>query len=332
MNNAYISGIGYYVPENIVTNHDLANIIDTSNEWIIERTGIKERRHINQKNIGPSDLAIPAVENALSDSNLSVNDIDLIVFATSTPDYYCPGSGCLLQEKMGFPKIGALDIRMQCSGFIYALSIAEQYIKSGTYQNVLVVGSEVQSTALDLSNNGRDTAVIFADGAGAAVLSATDKDQGILSMKLRSEGKFAKELWVESPASSNGFPRITKGDLDEGKQFLKMNGQTVFKLAVKYFPEVILESLDSINMSIENIDLLIPHQANIRIIQMVQKKLGLSNDKVFSNIEKYGNTTAASIPIAICEAKEQGKINKGDIVALAAFGSGFAWGSTIIKW
>ena len=210
MYNAYISGMGYYVPENVVTNHDLAKIIDTSNEWIIERTGIKERRHINQVNIGPSDLAIPAVENALSNANLSVNDIDLIVFATSTPDYYAPGSGCLLQEKMGFPKIGALDIRMQCSGFIYGLSIAEQYIKSGTYKNVLVVGSEVQSTALDLSKNGRDTAVIFADGAGAAVLSSTNDNQGILSMKLRSEGKFAKELWVESPASSNGFPRITK--------------------------------------------------------------------------------------------------------------------------
>tara|TARA_Y100001970_G_C14246889_1_gene868963 strand:- start:659 stop:1657 length:999 start_codon:yes stop_codon:yes gene_type:complete len=332
MYNAYISGIGYYVPDNIVTNDDLAKIIDTTNDWIVERTGIKERRHINQNNIGPSDLAIPAVENALSSAKLSVNDIDLIIFATSTPDYYAPGSGCLLQEKMGFPKIGALDIRMQCSGFIYGLSIAEQYIKSGTYENILVVGSEVQSTALDLSDNGRDTAVIFADGAGAAILSSTDENQGILSMKLRSEGKFAKELWVESPSSSNGFPRMTKNDLDKGKHFLKMNGQTVFKLAVKYFPEIILESLDSINMSIENIDLLIPHQANIRIIQMVQKKLGLNDDRVFSNIEKYGNTTAASIPIAICEAYDQGKIKKGDIVALAAFGSGFAWGSTIIKW
>ncbi len=332
MINAYISGIGYYVPENIVKNSELSMKIATSDKWIVERTGIKERRHINRSGIGPSDLAIPAVQSALNNANLSTKDIDFIIFATSTPDYYAPGSGCLLQEKMNFSTIGALDIRMQCSGFIYALSIAEQYIKSGTYKNILVVGAEVQSTALNLTDEGRDTAVIFADGAGAAVLSATQKENGILATKLRSEGKYAKELWVESPSSSKGFPRIDKDDLDSGKQFLKMNGKTVFKMAVKYFPEIILETLESINMSIDDINLLIPHQANIRIIQMVQKKLGLSNKRVFSNIDRYGNTTAASIPIALCEALDQNRIKHGDIIALAAFGSGFAWASTIIKW
>ena len=331
MPNAYIAGAGFYVPPRIVTNNELSQYIDTTDEWICERTGIKERRYV-EKGVGPSDLAIPAVKVALTNASLSIENIDFIVFATSTPDYYAPGSGCLLQEKMNFPKIGALDIRMQCSGFIYGLSIAEQYIKSGTYNNILVVGSEVQSTALDLSNKGRDTAVIFADGAGAVIVSATDKDEGILSTRLRSEGKYAKELWVESPSSSKGFPRISTDDLNHGKQFLKMNGQIVFKMAVKYFPEIILECLNSLNMNVEDIDLLIPHQANIRIIQMVQRKLGLKDKNVFSNIEKYGNTTAASIPIAIGEALEQNRIKKGDIVALAAFGSGFAWASTIIKW
>jgi len=305
--------------------------MDTSDEWIQERTGIKER-HYAEKGEGPSDIAIPATNQALNMAGLKVSDIDFIIFATSTPDFYAPGSGCLLQEKMGFNEIGALDIRVQCSGFIYGLSIAEQYIRTGTFNNILLVGAEVQSTAMDLTNSGRDTAIIFGDGAGAAIISSTDENKGVLSTHMHSEGKYLKELWLESPASNAGYPRINGKTLDEGKQFLKMNGKEVFRHAVTRFPEVINEALEANNLTSENIDLLIPHQANLRITKMVQKRLSLRNEQVFSNIHKYGNTTAATIPIALAEAFNEGKIKDGDLLVLAAFGSGFTWASAIIKW
>lgn len=328
--NSHIIGMGYYAPENIINNEYFASFMDTSDEWISERTGIKERRFVN-KGQGPADIAVPAVEMALKNANLQVNDIDFIIFATSTPDYYIPGSGCILQEKMNFLNIGALDIRNACSGFIFALSIADQYIKTGTYSNILVVTSEVQSTAMDLSNRGRDTSVIFADGAAATILSGTTQNKGILSTHLHSEGKFLKELWVEAP-SSKANPKLNQDILDEGKHYLKMNGKEVFKHAVKRFPEVILEGLHHNNLSSDDIDLLIPHQANVRISKMIQKKLDLEDNQVISNIHKYGNTTAASIPIALCESINNNKLNKGDILVLAAFGSGFSWGSAILKW
>jgi 3-oxoacyl-[acyl-carrier-protein] synthase-3 len=233
---------------------------------------------------------------------------------------------------MGFNEIGALDIRVQCSGFIYGLSIAEQYIRTGNFKNILLIGAEVQSTAMNLTDEGRDTAIIFGDGAGAAIISTTKEDRGILSTHMHSEGKYLKELWLESPASNAGYPRITGKELDEGKQYLKMNGKEVFRHAVTRFPEVIIEALVANNLTSENIDLLIPHQANLRITQMVQKRLGLSNDQVFSNIHKYGNTTAATIPIALAEAFNEGRINDGNLVVLAAFGAGFTWASAVIKW
>ena len=331
MPNPYISGTGFYLPPRIVKNNEISNYLDTTDEWIQERTGIKERRYV-EKGVGSSDLAILATEQALAAARLQVSDIELIIFATSTPDFYAPGAGCLLQEKMGFNEIGALDIRVQCSGFIYGLSIAEQYIKTGTFKNILLIGAEVQSTAMDLTDSGRDTAVIFGDGAGAVVISATDDDRGILSTHMHSEGKYAKELWLESPASNAGYPRISSKDLDEGKQYLKMNGKEVFRHAVTRFPEVINEALEANNLTSENIDLLIPHQANLRITQMVQKKLGLSNNQVYSNIQKYGNTTAATIPIALAEVVNEGKISEGDIVVFAAFGSGFTWASAVVRW
>jgi 3-oxoacyl-[acyl-carrier-protein] synthase-3 len=305
--------------------------MDTSDEWIQERTGIKERHYV-EKGEGPSDIAIPATKQALNAAGLKISDIDFIIFATSTPDFYAPGSGCLLQEKMGFNEIGALDIRVQCSGFIYGLSIAEQYIRTGTFKNILLIGAEVQSTAMDLTNTGRDTAIIFGDGAGAAIISATDEDRGVLSTHMHSEGKYLKELWLESPASNAGYPRINREALDEGKQFLKMNGKEVFRHAVTRFPEVINEALEANNLTSEDIDLLIPHQANLRITQMVQKRLSLRNEQVFSNIHKYGNTTAATIPIALAEAFNEGKIKDGDLLVLASFGSGFTWASAIMKW
>jgi len=328
--NSHIIGIGYYTPDNIIDNEYFTQFMDTSDQWISERTGIKQRRFVN-KGQGPADIAIPAVEMALKNANLKVNDIDFIIFATSTPDYYIPGSGCILQEKMKFQNIGALDIRNACSGFIFALSIADQYIKTGTFSKILIVTSEVQSTAMDLSNRGRDTSVIFADGAAATIISGTFNNEGILSTHLHTEGKYLKKLWVEAP-SSKANPKLTQDILDQGKHFLKMDGKEVFKHAIKRFPEVIIEGLEYNNLSTDDIDLLIPHQANVRISKIIQKKLGLADNQVISNIHKYGNTTAASIPIALCETINNNKLNKGDTLVLAAFGSGFSWGSAIIKW
>ena len=330
MVSSYIKGMGYYLPDRVIDNSYFTDFMDTSDKWIRERTGIEERRFA-APNRGPSDIAIPAVEMALKNSNLNTNDIDFIIFATSTPDYYIPGAGCLIQDKMNFNNIGSLDIRNACSGFIFALSIADQYIKAQTYKNILVIAAEVQSTAMDLSNDGRDTAIIFADGAAAAVISSTTDDKGILSTHLHSNGKYAKELWVEAP-SSKKKPRLNQDILNEGKHFLKMNGKEVFRHAVKLFPDVIMEGLRYNNLTTEDIDLLIPHQANLRISKMIQKKLQLTDNQVVSNIHKYGNTTAASVPIALCESIMDNKLKKGDILVLAAFGSGFSWGSAILKW
>ena len=330
MVSSYIKGMGYYVPDRVIDNSYFTDFMDTSDKWIRERTGIEERRFA-APNQGPSDIAIPAVEMALKNSNLNTNDIDFIIFATSTPDYYIPGAGCLIQDKMNFNNIGSLDIRNACSGFIFALSIADQYIKAQTYKNILVIAAEVQSTAMDLSNDGRDTAIIFADGAAAAVISSTTDDKGILSTHLHSNGKYAKELWVEAPSSKNK-PRLNQDILNQGKHFLKMNGKEVFRHAVKLFPDVIMEGLRYNNLTTEDIDLLIPHQANLRISKMIQKKLQLTDNQVVSNIHKYGNTTAASVPIALCESIMDNKLKKGDILVLAAFGSGFSWGSAILKW
>ena len=331
MPNPYISGTGYYLPPRVVDNNELSKYMDTTDDWIQERTGIKERRYV-ENGVGPSDLSIPAAKQALLNAGLDVEDIEFIIFATSTPDYYVPGSGCLLQDKMGFNNIGALDIRVQCSGFLYGLSIAEQYIKTGTFKNILLVGAEVQSTAMDLTDSGRDTAVIFGDGAGAAIISSTEEERGILSTHMHSEGKYLKELWLESPASNAGYPRISSKTLDDKKHFLKMNGKEVFRHAVNRFPEVIIECLEKNNMNISDIDLLIPHQANLRITQMIQKKMKLKDSQVYSNIHKYGNTTAATIPIALAEAVNEGRVKKGDIIVFASFGSGFTWSSAAIKW
>ena len=331
MPNAYIAGTGFFVPPKIVTNEELSQYMNTTDEWIRERTGILERRYV-EKGVGPSDLAIPATEQALEAAGLSVKDIDFMIFATSTPDYYIPGSGCLLQEKMGFNEIGALDIRVQCSGFIYGISIAEQYIKAGAFNNILLVGAEVQSTAMDLSDKGRETAVIFGDGAGAVIIRSTEKDRGILSTHMHTDGKYLKELWVEAPASKEGHPRILPEHLDQGKQYLKMNGREVFRHAITRFTEVIHECLAANKLKIEDIDILIPHQANLRITQMLQKKMNLTDDQVFSNIHKYGNTTAASIPIALAEVVNERRVTEGDRVIFASFGSGFTWAAAAVKW
>jgi 3-oxoacyl-[acyl-carrier-protein] synthase-3 len=330
-----ISGLGYYVPENVVTNDDLSKIMDTSDEWIQERTGIKERRHIVKGEDTTTSMGVKAAKIAIERSGLELQEIDFIVFATISPDYYFPGPGVALQHELGLKTVGALDIRNQCSGFVYALSVADQFIKTGMYKNILIVASELQSLGLDMTDRGRGVSVIFGDGAGAAVLSREENSaKGILSTHLHSEGEHAKELSLLAPGMGGRWVTdiLKDNSPDDESYFPYMNGQFVFKNAVLRFSEVINEALQANNLQVSDIDLLIPHQANLRISQFIQKKFDLADDQVFNNIQKYGNTTAASIPIALTEAWEQGKIKEGDTIVLAAFGSGFTWASAIIKW
>ena len=330
-----ITGLGHYVPENVVTNDDLSKMMDTNDAWIQERTGIKERRHI-KKGDGNSTsvMGVKASEIALKEANLTPNDIDMIVFATLSPDMYFPGGGVEVQEMMGMRTIPALDVRNQCSGFVYAMSVADQFIKTGMYKNILVIGSENHSGGLDFTTRGRSVSVIFGDGAGAAVVSRNEQDDtGILSSHLHSEGKHKDELALQGPSTEYWVPEIIEKNPQEDIPYYPyMNGQFVFKHAIVRFAEVIHEGLESNGLTVADIDMLIPHQANLRISQFIQQKLKLSDDQVFNNIQKYGNTTAASIPIALSEAHKAGKIKKGDLVVLAAFGSGFTWGSVIVRW
>ena len=321
------------MPPRKCSNEELSKFIDTSDEWIRERTGIEERRWVNDNKLSTSLMGTFAAEKAIKNANIDKNDIDFIIFATLSPDYYFPGSGVLLQRNLEIKEVGALDVRNQCSGFVYALSIADQYIKSGMYKNILVVGSEIHSGALDKTSRGRSVSVIFGDGAGAAVISASNDDSGILSTHLHSEGKFAEELAVIKPATTFWIDKIKNDDNEDGSGYSPyMNGNFVFKNAVVRFEQVIFEALNHSNLKKEDISLLITHQANLRISQYIQKRLNLSGSQVFNNIMKYGNTTAASIPIALSEAYESNLIKKGDIIVLAAFGSGFTWGSALIKW
>ncbi len=351
-----IAGIGHYVPEKVVKNDDLAKVMDTSDEWVQERTGIQERRYgIKHKETSTTMGAI-AARLAIEQAGIEPEEVDFIIFATLSPDYYFPGNGVLLQRELGITRteIGALDIRNQCSGFIYGLSIADQFVKTGVYKNVLLVGAEMHSMGLDFSTRGRNVTVIFGDGAGAAIIQPTEeKERGILTTKLHSDGTYAEKLAFLSPGSHGGYHAkkleldidfgfnhdaeygeifATQKMLDSGLFYPNMDGQFVFKLAVTKFPEVINEALTEVGLTAADIDLLIPHQANLRISQFVARRMGLNDEQVFNNIQKYGNTTAASIPIALCEAREAGKIKEGDLVCLAAFGSGFTWGSALIRW
>ena len=335
MYHSKIAGLGYYVPENIVTNDDLSKCIDTNDAWIQERTGILERRHVIRGEDTTTSMGVKAAKIAIERSGVAKEEIDFIIFATLSPDYYFPGPGVLVQRDLGLRTVGALDVRNQCSGFVYALSIADQYIKTGMYQHVLVIGSELHSTGLDMTTRGRGVSVIFGDGAGAAVLSREeDVTKGILSTHLHSEGQHAEELALIAPGMGKRWVTDILADNDPSDEsyFPYMNGQFVFKNAVVRFSEVINEGLQANNLEVSDINLLVPHQANLRISQFIQQKFRLTDDQVFNNIQKYGNTTAASIPIALTEAWEQGKIKSGDLVVLAAFGSGFTWGSVIIRW
>ena len=345
---SFIAGIGMYVPEHVVTNDDLTRYMDTSDEWIQERTGIKERRYAHRTDETTTTMAVEASKIAIERAGITTSDIDFIVFATLSPDYYFPGCGVLIQRAMGMKEIGALDVRNQCSGFIYALSVADQFVKTGMYKNVLVVGSEKHSFGLDMSTRERNVSVIFGDGAGAVVLqSKEDSNRGILSTHLHSDGSEAEILAMYNPGTHANHWKEGLADFDEAEVaqmfmshqmidkaqlFPYMDGQAVFKKAVVKFPEVIMEALNQNGFSPSDLKLMIPHQANLRISQFVQHKLKLRDDQVYNNIQRYGNTTAASVPIALCEAWQEGRIEKGDLVCLAAFGSGFTWASALMKW
>ncbi|MDC6406681.1 MULTISPECIES: 3-oxoacyl-ACP synthase III family protein [Maribacter] len=335
MYNSKITGLGYYVPDNVVTNDDLSKIMDTNDAWIQERTGIKERRHVIKGEDTTTTMGVKAAKIAIERAGIDKDEIDFIVFATLSPDYYFPGPGVLVQRDLGIKTVGALDVRNQCSGFVYAISVADQYIKTGMYKNILVIGSELHSHGLDMTTRGRAVSVIFGDGAGAAVLSrAEGQDQGVLSTHLHSEGQHAEELSLIAPGMGKRWVSdiIADNDPNDESYFPYMNGQFVFKNAVVRFSEVIMEGLKKNGLQPTDINLLVPHQANLRISQFIQNKFGLTDDQVFNNIMRYGNTTAASIPIALTEAWEAGKVKSGDLVVLAAFGSGFTWGSIIIRW
>ena len=332
LRHSYIAGVGHYVPSRVVKNAELEPMMNTSDAWIQERTGIQERRWFEEGKDTTANMGANASRMALEMAGVAANDVQLIVFATLSPDYFFPGSGVLLQRELGMTNnCPALDVRNQCSGFIYALSVADQFIRTGMYDTVLVVGSEIHSSGLDKSPEGRGVAVIFGDGAGAVLLRpSTQEGQGILSTHLHAQGEYAEELIVREP-SSNRENRIEYIMDNKSELYPYMNGQNVFKHAVVRFPQVIKEALDQNGFEAKDIDMLVPHQANLRITQFVQQKMGLSDDKVFSNIQRYGNTTAASVPIALSEAVQEGKIKRGDLVCLAAFGSGFTWASALLK-
>jgi len=344
-----IAGVGMYAPANVFTNEDLKKYMDTSDEWIQERTGIKERRYAHRTEETTTTMAVEAAKIAIERAGTTAQDIDFIIFATLSPDYYFPGCGVLVQRAMKMKEIGALDIRNQCSGFVYALSVADQFIKTGMYKNILVIGSEKHSFGLDFTTRGRNISVIFGDGAGAVVLQpTTDIGKGILSTHLHSDGNSAEILAMYNPGTHANYwmeDKVANFDdaeigqmfmshamIDDAQNFPNMDGPSVFKKAVVKFPEVIVESLTANGLATKDINLLIPHQANLRIAQFVQQKLQLTDEQVYNNIQHYGNTTAASVPIALCEAWEKGKIKEGDLVCLAAFGSGFTWASALIRW
>lgn len=321
---------GFHVPDRVVTNRDLEGWMDTSDEWIRKRSGIVERRWVDGE--AGSDLAAEATRNALERAGMEADEIDCIVLATLSPDHFFPGTGVFLQRELGLTDIPCLDVRNQCTGFLYGLSVADAWIRTGQYRRVLLVGTEVHSTGLDVSTEGRDTAVLFGDGAGVAILGPTEENgRGVLSVKVHADGRHAEKLWTEAPASAYD-PFVAPEYIEDGLTRPTMEGREVFKHAVRRMPEAVHEVLGDAGHELGDLDMVVPHQANLRISQAVQKSLGLPDDRVYNNIQRYGNTTAASIPIALHEAVEEGRVEDGDLVCLTAFGSGFTWGGALLRW
>lgn len=335
--NSRIAGVGAYVPPKALTNHDLESMMDTSDEWIVQRTGIKQR-HWVENNVGTSDLALEASKEAIADAGLKKEDIDMIIFATLSPDHDFPGSACFLQDKLGLPGIPALDIRQQCSGFLYGLSIADKFIRSGSNKHILLVGAEIHSKGLDRTPRGRAVSVLFGDGAGAVVVSPAEvkdpkKDAHIMTTHLHADGAFAKELWLPGPGNAFDSPdRFNQAMLDEGLHYPQMNGKTVFVHAVKRMAETLVHSCKVAGVTLEDVDLFLFHQANLRINDKVGEVLNIPADKVFNTIQNYGNTTAATIPLGMRDAVKAGKLKPGMLVASAAFGSGFTWASGVWRY
>ena len=328
---SYIKGLGMYLPETVVTNDDLAKRFETSDEWIQQRTGIKERR-VAEEGVSCSDLAAKAATAAIEDAGLTPEDIDCILFASLSPDHHFPGSGCYVQEKIGCRGVAAMDIRNQCTGFLYGLATADAYVKAGLFKNVLVIGAEVHSSALNYTTEGRDVAVLFGDGAGAAVISASpDEDQGFLHFDLHADGKYARALYLDIWDISKK-PYIADGTMPDETRWPQMDGKTVFKHAVTQMVRSAHTSLEACGKSLDDLKLLIPHQANLRINEFVAAKLELGPDRVHNNIDRYGNTTAATLPICFLEALKEGKARRGDLVMFVAFGSGFTWGSALMRY
>ena len=330
MPNSAIIGTGYFVPERVVTNEELTQYMDTSDEWIRERSGISERRWVEPGTSGVT-LASNAARMAIADAGIDKDDIDYIIFATINPDYCFPGNGVGVERELDLNHVGALDVRNQCTGFVYSMAVADGLIKAGIVETVLVIGAEIQSTGLDLSDRGRDLAVLFGDGAGAAIVQATDEDRGMISHSMHSQGEFLRELWGEIPTALVK-DRLNDEMLADGRHYPQMNGRTVFKHATRRFCEAINEVLEKGGITLDDVALVIPHQANQRITDMVAHRLKLPPERVVSNIYKYGNTTAASIPIALAEAVREGRLAPGDLLVLVAFGSGFTWGANLIRW
>ncbi len=326
-----ILGVGSYVPTKVVTNDDLAKMMTTSDEWIFQRSGIKERRFVEEEGIGSSHLAVPASKMAMERAGVTADDIDAIIFATLSPDYDFPGCGVLLGRSLGMNGKPAMDIRNQCSGFLYGLSVADAWVRAGMYEKILVVGSEVHSTGIELADRGRDVAVLFGDGAGAAVVGRSpDDNKGLLSIALHADGAGAEDLWIEAPTSRVKH-RITPQMIEDGRHFPKMKGKQVFRWATEKTLEVAREALKKADMTVADVDLLVPHQANKRINQFIAAKLELPEEKVVHNIEKYGNTTAATIPMALDAAFKDERIKDGDVVLFTAFGSGYTWGGAVMR-
>ncbi len=331
-----ITGIGSFVPPRVVTNDDLSRMMDTTDEWIVQRTGIRERRWVEGVT-STSDLALEASKQALESAGMTAADLDMIFLATLSPDHFFPGTAVFLQTKLGIAGIPAIDVRQQCTGFIYALSMADQYIRTGSARRILVVGSEVHSKGLDKSTPGRDVTVLFGDGAGAVVVEATEvsdpaRDPFIMSTHLYSDGAYAEDLWVPAVSTAYDEEIVDPRAIERGDQYPKMNGRQVFVHAVKRMPEAVLEALDHNGYRIEDVDLFVFHQANLRINEAVAHKLGAPAGKVFNTIERFANTTAATIPIGLHEALKDGKLEEGMLVASAAFGSGFTWASALLRW
>ena len=337
MKKTVIRSTGRAIPDRLVTNEDLTQWMDTSDEWIKQRTGIEQRYWIPEDSqIGASDLGLEAAKQALERADWKPEDLDMIIFATLSPDFDFPGPGCLLQHKLGLETTPALDIRQQCTGFLYGLATADSYIKSGLANKILFVGSEVHSTGLDISTRGRDVTVIFGDGAGAVCVEGVDeiesnKSDGVLGVVLHAQGSQYKNLMLEAPTSKIQG-RINEEMIKDARHYPIMNGGVIFKQALRRLPQVTKEIFEKTGLSMDDIDLIIPHQANLRINQFYQDMLKIPSEKIFNNIQRYGNTTAASIPIALDEAIEKNIIGKkGDTVLFIGFGAGLTWGGLIYR-